>query len=685
MKKIILSVLVGAVLASCDTVKQGNSGPVDTAHEGKLRTIDLDYINAEIRPQDDFFQFSNGKWLEANPVPASESSWGSFNELDQANKIKLTQILEEFAKIQGKKKGEIQQILGDYYSSYINMSLREKAGTTGIQQEMDAVRMIESKQKIPTVIGELHNNGVNALFSFGVGQDMKNVDRNMVNMWQGGLGLPNKDYYLEESKKDILGKYGNHVTSMLMLVGHSADDAAAMSEKIVAFETRLAEKMMSRADQRIPEKTYNMLSRRDAVKMAGSFDLERYIQMMGMESFDSLIVGQPDFLAHMHTMVKDESLESWKFYLQWKVLNNYAGHLDQKFVEKNFEFYGGVLSGKTEMKPINERAISEITGQEFGELLGKAFVSRYYSDVAKQRVNTMVDNLLIVFETRIKELEWMNEETKKQALAKLAAIGRKLGYPDKWEDFSSLNFLADDYLHNIRETARYSQRKNLAKLYKPVDKDEWGMPAHMVNAYYHPLMNEIAFPAGIMQEPFFSETYEDAVNYGRIGMVIGHEFTHGFDDMGSKFDAEGTFSNWWSDEDRASFDERTSKLGNTFEAFCPVEGNCVNPQLTMGENIADLGGLTLAYYAYTRTDEYKANATINGYTPSQRFFIAYAQLWKINYTEAELKNRISNDSHSPGMYRVNGPLMNCPEFFEAFKVEEGNTMRNSPEKIAKIW
>ena len=686
MKKIIFPILAGAMLASCDSVKQSSSGSgVETPHNGKLRTIDLDYINAEIRPQDDFFQFSNGSWLAANPVPASESSWGSFNELDQANKNKLTQILEEFAKIEGKKKGEIQQILGDYYASFINMSLREKAGLTGIQQEMDAVRMIESKQKIPTVLGELHNNGVNALFNFGVGQDMKNVDRNMVNFWQGGLGLPNKDYYLEESKKDILDKYGKHVATMLTLVGHSADEAATMSEKIVAFETHLAEKMMSRAEQRIPEKTYNMLARRDAVKMAGSFDLERYIQMMGMESFDSLIVGQPEFLQHLDSMVKDETLETWQYYLQWKVLNNYAGHLDQRFVEKNFEFYGGVLSGKTEMKPINERAISEITRQEFGELLGKAFVSRYYSDVAKQRVNTMVDNLLIVFETRIKELEWMDGATKKQALAKLAAIGRKLGYPDKWEDFSSLDFQADDYLHNIREAARYSQRKNLAKLNKPVDKDEWGMPAHMVNAYYHPLMNEIAFPAGIMQEPFFSETYEDAVNYGRIGMVIGHEFTHGFDDMGSKFAADGSFSNWWSEEDRASFDERTAKLGTTFETFCPVEGNCVNPQLTMGENIADLGGLTLAYYAYKRTDEFTANETISGYTPSQRFFIAYAQLWKINYTEAELKNRISNDSHSPGMYRVNGPLMNCPEFFEAFSVEEGNPMRNSPEKIAKIW
>ena len=337
------------------------------------------------------------------------------------------------------------------------------------------------------------------------------------------------------------------------------------------------------------------------------------------------------------------------------------------------------------MKPINERAISEITHKNFGELLGKAFVARHYSDVAQQRVNTMVDNLLIVFEERIKALEWMDDETKAQALEKLSSIGRKLGFPSKWEDFSSLDFKADNYIHNIQEAAKYGHLKNLGKLYKPVDKDEWGMPAHMVNAYYHPLLNEIAFPAGIMQMPFFSETYEDAVNYGRMGMVIGHEFTHGFDDMGSKFAADGSFSNWWSEEDRKSFEERTEKLGNTFADFCPIEDHCVNPHLTMGENIADLGGLTLAYHAYMRTEEFQSGEVRKGYTPAQRFFIAYAQLWKINYTKEELKNRIANDPHSPGMYRVNGPLMNCPEFFEAFNVMEADPMRNSDEKIAKIW
>jgi putative endopeptidase len=344
-----------------------------------------------------------------------------------------------------------------------------------------------------------------------------------------------------------------------------------------------------------------------------------------------------------------------------------------------------VLSGKKEMKPINERAIDEITHMEFSELLGKAFVAKHFSEEASKKVNTMVDNLLVVFEERIKNLDWMSEMTKKEALIKLKAIGRKLGYPDKWEDFSSLSFNPGQYFENVNAAAQFSYQKNIEKLGEKVNKDEWGMPAHMVNAYYHPLLNEIAFPAGIMQPPFFSEHYEDAVNYGRIGMVIGHEFTHGFDDMGSKFAADGSFTNWWSADDRTRFEERTEKLGATFSGFCPIEGHCVNPQLTMGENIADLGGLTMAYYAYTRTAEFKANVPKKGYSPAQRFFIAYAQLWKISYTQEELKNRIANDPHSPGMYRVNGPLMNCPEFFKAFNVKESDPMRNPEESISKIW
>jgi putative endopeptidase len=444
--------------------------------------------------------------------------------------------------------------------------------------------------------------------------------------------------------------------------------------------------MLSPAEMREPEKTYNKQALHEVMRSFGThFNFKIYLSEVGCMIPDTIIVSNPNFNIKLSQLWEDVAVEDLKNYLQWCVINHYAGHLNAAFVDLNFAFYEGILSGKREQQPIYEQAIEEMTNLEVGELLGKAFVDKHFSKEAQERVNEMVDNLLYVYKERIEQLDWMSDATKKEAIVKLNAIGRKLGFPSKWEDYSSLRFFSDRYANNYKEMSRYSVAKNYAELSKPVDKDKWGMPAHMVNAYYHPLLNEIAFPAGIMQAPFFDESYEDAVNYGRIGMVIGHEFTHGFDDMGSKFAADGSFTNWWTEEDRLLFEEKTKLLGATFSGFCPIEDHCVNPDLTMGENIADLGGLTMAYYAYKRTDEFKANQLVNGFTPAQRFFSAYAQLWKIKYTEAEMKKRLATDPHSPGMYRVNGPLKNCPEFFEAFQVPEGREMRNDVKKVARIW
>ena len=689
MNKILLPLASVLILSACDTSKEIIEEVVTETVEtvgtsASSQTIDLDYLNTSIAPQDDFFEFSNGTWLKENPVPASESTWGSFNELDQNNKKKLTTLLKE-AKTIGGAQGTMNQILGDYYSAFMNMDLRNEVGIKAISGDLELIENISSKKQLPSIIAEHHNVGIGSLFGFGVGQDLMDIDNNAVYFGQGGIGLPNKDYYSAEDKADILQKYEVHITIMMQILGESIKNSQKIASSVVDFETQLASAMMSRSEMRAPEKTYNKFSANSLYEELGLFNMEQYIGSIGIAAFDTVIVGQPDYLKKISSMIDNVELSDWKNYLKWKTLDHYAGHLNENLVNQNFEFYGKVLTGKSEMKPINDRAIEEITNQVFAELLGKAFVGRHYSDVAAQRVNTMVDNLLIVFEERINNLEWMTPTTKEQALIKLKSIGRKIGFPNVWEDFSALNFKADSYIGNIKEASRFAQKQNLAKLHEPVNKDEWGMPAHMVNAYYHPLLNEIAFPAGIMQAPFFSEKYEDAVNYGRIGMVIGHEFTHGFDDMGSKFAADGSFTNWWSAEDRTAFEKRTGKLGVTFEGFCPIDGHCVNSSLTMGENIADLGGLTMAYYAYTRTAEFKSGIHRKGYTPAQRFFISYAQLWKINYTQEELKNRIANDSHSPGMYRVNGPLMNCPEFFEAFSVRPENAMRNQEDKISKIW
>jgi len=686
-KNTLLALSIGAItLIACDTVKETTDEITeDVVATATGQTIDLDYMDPTVRPQDDFFQFANGSWTKNNPVPASESRWGSFNELDLANKAKLTKILETAKNTKDAPKGSATQLLGDYYASYMNLEQRNQRDIEVISDELSRIDKMNSKKDIVYVVAEHHIAGINTLFSFGVGQDLKDVDNHISYMGQGGMGLPNKDYYFSEDKSDIRDKYMIHISGMMELCGWKADEAMNFAESVLEFEKVLAESAMTPAERRIPENTYNKRSREVMTQRSKGFELEDYFSLIGSNSFDSLVVGQPKFMDAVFQQVNNAPLQQWKNYLTWKVVNHYAGHMNQKFVQKNFDFYGTVLSGKKEMKPLNERAIDEITHMTFGEVLGKAFVEQHYSESAQRRVNELVDNLLIVFRERINELEWMSDETKKEALNKLNSIGRKLGFPSKWEDFSNLEFTRESYIDNIREMARYDHKKNMSKLHEPVDKDEWGMPAHMVNAYYHPLLNEIAFPAGIMQAPFFSDKYEDAVNYSRIGMVIGHEFTHGFDDMGSKFAADGSFKNWWSESDRKLFDERTAKLGATFSGFCPIDGHCVNPQLTMGENIADLGGLTLAYHAYKRTAEYKSGIKKKGYTPSQRFFIGFAQLWKINYTDEELKNRIANDPHSPGMYRVNGPLMNCPEFFEAFDVKEEDPMRNSSETISKIW
>lgn len=670
------------LLASCG-IKKGDVLK-EAVSAVTYETIDESYLDKSIRPQDDFFLFANGTWVKNNPVPDNESRWGSFNELDKANKEKLNAILKD-AQENNKEKGSQNQILGDYFTSYTSMDVRNAFGMKPIQAELDMIKAMTSKSEVPSVLGKLHHNGVRAFFSYGVGQDLKNVDINTMNIYQSGLGLPNKEYYSKEDKKEILASYEKHILTIGGIAKMKESDVKAMASSSVKMETALASAMMAPAELRVPENTYNKVSKGQAAAWMGSFNLAAYMTAVGSQDFDSVIVGQPLFVQKFADLIDNTNLNDIKMYLTWSTINHYSGHLDDQFVEANFAFYGGVLSGKKEMKPINDRVIDEITRMNFGEWLGKAFVEKHYSESAQTRVNQMVDNLLLVYGERINNLTWMSSETKKEANIKLNAIGRKLGFPSKWEDYSSLGFASNDYLGNYRKAIQFGNKKNMSELTKPVDKEEWGMPAHMVNAYYHPLLNEIAFPAGIMQPPFFNDRAEDAVNYGSIGMVIGHEFTHGFDDMGSKFAADGSFTNWWTEADRTAFEAKTKILGETYSNYCPIDGQCVNPDLTMGENIADLGGLTMAYYAYTKTNEFKSGIKRNGFTPAQRFFISYAQLWKINYTDAEMKNRLANDPHSPGMYRVNGPLQNCPEFFLAFDVKEGDKMRNSKDKVAKIW
>lgn len=670
--------IAGLLLQACAGTKNENKTSANS-----YQTIDVTALDRTIKPADDFFTFANGTWVAKTEIPASESRWGSFNELEQQNNIKLKAILNEAVANPGAK-GSQNQLLGAYYKSFTDMQKRDQLGIAPLKEDLQKIENLQNTAQIQGLLSSFHKDGIGTLFGYGIGQDLKNVNINVAYMGQGGIGLPNRDYYFDEKYQSVLTAYEQHISRCFGLAGLSTDPQIA--KQILALEKALASAMLRPSEMREPEKTYNKQSLAEVAKSLGSnVNFEAYLKGMGATLPDSIIVSNPAFNTQVAELLQSVDLKTWKNYFSWCLINHYAGHLNSALVQANFDFYEGVLSGKKEQQPIDEQAIEAITNLEIGELLGKAFVDKHFSKVAQDRVNEMVDNLLIVYRERIEKLDWMTDVTKQEALKKLNSIGRKLGYPSKWEDYSMLNFDAAQYVMNVKEMARYSVQKNFSELGKPVDKDKWGMPAHMVNAYYHPLLNEIAFPAGIMQAPFFDEKAEDAVNYGRIGMVIGHEFTHGFDDMGSKFAADGSFTNWWTEEDRQSFEEKTKLLGATFAGFCPLDNHCVNPDLTMGENIADLGGLTMAFYAYKRTEEYKKQELREGFTPEQRFFIAYAQLWKIKYTEAEMKKRLATDPHSPGMYRVNGPLKNCPEFFEAFQIEEGREMRNDVKRVARIW
>lgn len=672
---------IASTIMSCGTSKEDD---LNESEDGVTQnyTIKTNYFDKSVKPQEDFFQYANGTWIKNNPVPASESRWSSFNVLDKANKKKLTAILND-AQQADAKKGSSKQIIGDYYTAMSDMDSRNERGTKAVKVWLEEIAAITSKSKIPNLIAKMNDKGFGGFFSFYVSQDLKDVEKHVPYISQGGLGLPNRDYYTDDSKKSIRDEYVMHMVNVFEYM--SIKNAKKNAEVVLDMETMMAERMMKPATLRIPENTYNPEKRKLVIKQHPNLGLDKYFKAIQVDSFDTLIVGQPKYFAFLNNMIEETALEDIKTYLSWKAMNHYAGHLNEDLVKMNFDFYETVLSGKSEMKPMNERAIEEMTNKAVKTALAQEFVARHFSQEAKDKVNEMVDNLLTVYRERLENLSWMTDETKKEALVKLEAIGRKLGYPDEWKDLSKLTIVDDNYVANVDACAHFSFRKNIDKLHKPVDKKEWGMPAHMVNAYYHPLLNEIAFPAGIMQPPFFDINAEDAVNYGGIGMVIGHEFTHGFDDMGSKFAADGSFTNWWSEEDRANFEKRTEKLGKTFSSFCPIDGHCVNPDLTMGENIADLGGITMAYHAYALTEEFKSGEEREGFTPAQRFFLAYAQLWKVNYTDEELKKRLATDPHSPGKYRVNGPLMNCPEFFEAFSVQETDPMRNPEDKISKIW
>lgn len=647
------------------------------------KPIDINNFDMSVKPGDDFYQYVNGNWLKKNPLPASETRWGSFNVLDDITRERVRTILDETAAMKNVVDGSADQKIRDFYLTAMDTIRIEEMRGSPLKPIIEKINKIDSKSQLPTLMAELQRMGFSSFFNFYVGQDDKKSDQMIINLYQGGLGLPDRDYYLKVDKEsvEIRQKYLTHVKTMFMLMGIPAGGSSI--QNLMTLETELAKISRSRVELRDPEKNYNKMGVQEFAAQMTNFSINEYFKNFGVQEKE-VIIGQPEFFKRVNEMIEKTSLDDIKFYLTWDVINSRASTLSSEFVKADFEFYHGVLSGAKEMRPRWKRVLGTMNGT-MGELIGELYVKKYFTPQAKERVNLMVDNLISAYKERIKSRTWLEDQTKSAALLKLDKVMRKLAYPDRWRDYSKLSVGKDSYCDNVNRASEFWFQYNLSKLGKPVDKSEWAMSPQTINAYYNPGFNEIVFPAAIMQPPFFDPMADDAVNYGAMGAVIGHELTHGFDDQGCQYDAEGNLRNWWTEKDKSLFDQRAQKLVDQFNHYMPIDSLTINGKLTLGENIADLGGLTIAYAALQKTLALKPKVKIDGFTPEQRFFINFAQVWRNNIRPEELKKRLKTDPHSPGKFRANGTVRNMPEFYEAFGITKENKMYLPPDQRVEIW
>jgi len=679
----LLTIAISISLVACTSQSTESNEVVDSTKEVQA-AFPISNLDTSVVPCEDFYQYAIGGWLKDNPVPSTESRWSSFNVVRDSNNAKLKKILLEYSAGEYAK-GSMEQKIGDFYLSAMDSSKADQLGLDPLKGELEKIEQLQSIEELVDLIAYHRSIGVSSLFGLYIGQDDKNSEAYITHIYQSGLGLPDRDYYLKEDEKsvEIQTAYQEHINKMLSLAGEK--ETQKLAKVVYGIEKELAENSMTRVERRDPEKTYNKLSREELKSLATNINFESYFENIGLMAVNDVVVSQLDFMKGTNQMLQEVPLDDWKLYLKWRLLDAFANELSSDFVDQNFDFYSRTLSGRKEMKPRWERALNKVNGN-IGQLLGKAFVERHFSQEAKADVSQMVENLRTVFRDRINGLEWMSDETKAKAIEKLEAFNKKIGYPDKWRDYTALEVVADNQVQNVINARKFNFEYMINKLGKEVDRDEWGMTPQTVNAYYSSSKNEIVFPAGILQPPFYSADADDALNYGGIGAVIGHEFTHGFDDQGSKYDAKGNLENWWTEEDRSRFDERADVVVRQFDAYEPLEELHVNGKLTLGENIADLGGATLAFHALeTELQRVGKPEAIDGFTYQQRFFLGWAQVWHMNMTEQELRKRIATDSHSPGEYRVKGPLSNMPEFAEAFGCSGSDYMVNTDSAKAVIW
>lgn len=681
MRRLLAVTVLFATAAVC--LAQAPSSPAPQTQKGprEIHSFDLNAIDKTADPCTDFYQYACGNWRKNNPIPSDQSSWGRFDELYQNNQFILRDILEKAAVNDPKRDANTQKI-GDFYGACMDEAATEKKGIAPLKPQLDKIAALKNKAELPAFLAESHKEGFHSFFEFSSQPDFKNAQMMIAETDQAGLGLPERDYYFKDDakSKELREKYVQHVANMFVLAGDSKENAAAKAKAVMTLETALAKASMDITSRRDPQKVYHKMTVKELAALSPAFDWNRYIKGIPAPRFDVLNVAVPEFVKGFNGVIQSTSLDDIKAYLEWHALHDARQFLPKKFVDESFNFYGKTLTGQAEIQPRWKRCVNIIDG-DLGEALGKAYVDRAFGPEAKQRMLTMVQNLEGALNRDIKDLPWMTEATKKQALVKLAAITNKIGYPDKWRDYSSVKIDRNDLLGNdIRATA-FEVHRQLQKIGKPTDKTEWGMTPPTVNAYYNPLENNINFPAGILQPPFFDMKVDEAVNYGGIGAVIGHEMTHGFDDEGRQFDAEGNLKDWWTPADAKAFDENAQCFVDEYSQFSPVDDVKLNGKLTLGENTADNGGLRIALMALG--DALKQGKTEDGYTPEQRVFLGWGQVWCENVTPEISRMYAQVDPHSPGRFRVNGVLSNMPEFEKAYGCKQGAPMVRA--KQCRVW
>lgn len=690
MKKWLLSALAAAVLAGCNS----DPAPTETAEApvaaavapAPVSGIVISNADQAVRAQDDLFRHVNGNWLKTTEIPADKSNYGSFTKLADDAQAQLKDIIEASAAAKNAPGSEAQKV-GDFYNSYMNEAKREELGLKPIEPYFAEIDALKDKSALAAWFGKAQRDGVSTPIAMFINNDEKDTSKYISYFYQSGLGLPDRDFYDVKKKSDeksqaIRDAYVKHIETMFTLAGQK--DPAAAAKRIYALEEKIAHGQWDRVTNRDPQKTYNKVETAKLSTLTADFDWAAFVGGLGLANEANVVVAQPTYINELGKVIKAGSLDDWKLYAKWRVLAGAAPVLAKAFDDENFNFYSKTLRGTQEQQPRWKRAVQTIDNS-IGEAVGKIYVEKHFPPEAKARMEKLVQNLLVAFGQGIDGLEWMGADTKKAAHEKLGKFTYKIGYPDKWRDYSALSISADDLLGNIVRATQFEYDRNLNKLGKPIDRSEWFMTPQTVNAYYNPTMNEIVFPAAILQPPFFNMAADDAVNYGGIGAVIGHEIGHGFDDQGSQYDGDGNLRNWWTEQDLAEFKARTSKLVAQYNAFEPLPGKHVNGEFTLGENIGDLGGLTIAHKAYQLSLNGQPAPVIDNLSGDQRFFMGWAQVWARKYREEELSQRLVTDPHSPSEYRCNGIVRNLPEFYAAFDVKEGDALFLKPEERVKIW